>query len=165
MQCPFCRNDDTKVIETRESESITRRRRACGKCLQRFTTYERLEEPAISVIKRDGGVQRYERKKLFSGILRACEKRPILPETLDRMVDEIEQELRLVRKDSIRSKEIGKLVLKRLKEIDEIAYIRFASVYLNFSDLQAFKKEIEKMLDQSESEKEGGSKVGVVSKG
>ncbi|HII53484.1 transcriptional regulator NrdR [Candidatus Micrarchaeota archaeon CG08_land_8_20_14_0_20_49_17] len=154
MQCPFCRNDDTKVMETRETESITRRRRECGKCGQRFTTYERLEPPNISVVKRDGRLERYERRKLLDGIKHACEKRPIQADALDKLVDDVEQELRRSRKDTISSKEIGKFVVRRLKEIDEIAYIRFASVYLNFSDLHKFRDEIEKMIERSEAEKE-----------
>lgn len=144
MKCPYCLNDDTKVIDKRETEdlAVTRRRRECLKCGKRFTTYERVEIVDFEVVKKDGKREQFSREKLKSGIARACEKRPVSHEAIDLMVDRIEAELRKKDKTEVSSKEIGEIVMKKLKQIDKVAYIRFASVYREFDDIDSFKKEI-----------------------
>lgn len=145
MRCPYCGYEDTAVLETRDAEGATRRRRECQKCQKRFTTYERVENVDLVVIKKDGRREKFEREKLKRGIVKATEKRPISTELVSAIVDEIEQELR--NKDTIEasSKNIGNLVLKKLKKVDKVAYIRFASVYLDFEDLTDFEKVIDKL--------------------
>lgn len=145
MNCPYCSNETTDVIETRDGEGATRRRRECRKCGKRFTTYERVETVCLWVIKKDGRREKFDREKLKRGVVRAAEKRPVSMELLEGVVAEIEQEL--LNKDSteISSKVIGNLVLKKLKKIDKVAYVRFASVYLDFGDLEDFEKIIEKI--------------------
>jgi len=146
MRCPFCNSDSTKVVETRESgEEITRRRRECPECKKRFTTYERVEFNPIVVIKRTGLRESFDRHKLKAGLLRACEKRPIPTAKIDKIVDEIESSLKNLEKSEIASKKIGSLVMKKLKRLDKVAYIRFVSVYMAFSDLDAFEKELKKL--------------------
>ncbi|MFZ5366061.1 MAG: transcriptional regulator NrdR [Patescibacteria group bacterium] len=146
MRCPFCGHDNTCVLESRISEdgNSFRRRRECSKCKKRFTTYERVERTLL-VIKKDGRREPFDREKIKKGILLACHKRPVSLEAIDNIVDEAEQEL--LRKDSaeIPSKIIGNAVLKRLKKADKVAWLRFASVYLEFSDLSDFEKAIEKI--------------------
>jgi transcriptional repressor NrdR len=146
MLCPYCQNQDTKVIDSRETENeeATRRRRECLKCKKRFTTYERVETD-LRVIKKDGTVTNYQREKLKSGILKACEKRPIETEKIHNTVNKIEAELRSKQKTDISSKLIGKLVMKELKKLDKIAYIRFASVYKDFEDIGSFEDELKKL--------------------
>lgn len=139
---------NTRVVETRESTNSTRRRRECQKCGNRFTTYERYEEPLLTVVKKDGRVERYSRKKVLEGILTACQKRPVEASNLEKLVNDVERELLTRRKKRISTIEIGKLVLKRLKRLDDVAYVRFASVYLNFSDLETFKQEINALLKE-----------------
>lgn len=147
MRCPFCENSDTEVVETRESEdsSITRRRRECGKCQKRFTTYERVENLPLIVIKKDGRRENFNREKLHQGIIKACEKRPISRDLTEEVIEEIERELRSKEGTEISSKTIGNLALRKLKKIDKVAYLRFASVYLDFEDLSDFEKMIEKL--------------------
>lgn len=146
MKCPFCGHDQTEVLESRISEdgNSFRRRRECSKCKKRFTTYERAERTLL-VIKKDGRREQFDREKIKKGILLACHKRPVSLDLIDNIVDEVEQEL--LRKDSaeISSKTIGNSVLKRLKKVDKVAWLRFASVYLEFSDLSDFEKAIEKI--------------------
>lgn len=146
MRCPFCGHEETIVLESRISEdgNSFRRRRECAKCKKRFTTYERVERTLL-VIKKDGRREQFEREKIKKGILLACHKRPVSLDLIDNIVDEVEQEL--LRKDSaeISSKTIGNAVLKRLKKVDKVAWLRFASVYLEFSDLSDFEKAIEKI--------------------
>lgn len=146
MKCPFCGYEETVVLESRISEdgNSFRRRRECAKCKKRFTTYERAERTLL-VIKKDGRRESFDREKIKKGILLACHKRPVSLDLIDNMVDEVEQEL--LRKDSaeISSKTIGNSVLKRLKKVDKVAWLRFASVYLEFSDLSDFEKAIEKI--------------------
>lgn len=146
MRCPFCSHDQTEVLESRISEdgNSFRRRRECAKCKKRFTTYERAERTLL-VIKKDDRRESFDREKIKKGILLACHKRPVPIELIDQIVDEVEQEL--LRKDSaeISSKTIGNAVLKRLKKVDKVAWLRFASVYLEFSDLSDFEKAIEKI--------------------
>ena len=147
MKCPYCSNQDTKVMDKRETEDLetTRRRRECLKCSKRFTTYERTEEADIIVVKKEGSRERFNRQKLINGILKACEKRPISMDKIEALVDSVESDLR--KRDTVEadSKIIGKLVMKKLKSLDKVAYIRFASVYLGFEDLDRFGEELEKL--------------------
>ena len=147
MKCPYCGHEETQVIDTRETENLeaTRRRRECLKCNKRFTTYERVEEAEIIVVKKDGKRERFERQKLLNGILKACEKRPIPLDKVEKLVDEVESDLR--KRDSVEvdSKVIGEIAMKKLKTLDKVAYIRFASVYREFEDLDRFEEELEKL--------------------
>lgn len=144
MICPFCSSTETKVIDKRESENLlaTRRRRECLKCNKRFTTYERIETQEITIVKKDGRRELYSRQKLAAGILKACEKRPIEREQIENIVDEVEIELRNMPSTEVASKRIGELVMSKLKQLDKVAYIRFASVYREFTDLKSFEKEL-----------------------
>jgi len=146
MNCPFCQYKETQVIETRDSaEDITRRRRECLKCKKRFTTYERVESLALRVIKRDGKREMFDRDKLKKGFLKACEKRAVPIEKIDLIVSEIETKLRHKGKQEIKSDEIGELVMQKLKKLDAVAYIRFASVYKKFEDAGDFKEAIKEL--------------------
>lgn len=145
MKCPYCGNSETDVIETRDGEGATRRRRECKNCGKRFTTHERVENVDLVVIKKDGRREKFDREKLKRGIVKACEKRAISTELIDSVVDEIEQELRNKDGTEISSRVIGNGVLKKLRKIDKVAYIRFASVYLDFGDLADFEKIIGKL--------------------
>jgi len=144
MQCPHCKSD-TKVVDKRDSGEHTRRRRECLKCSKRFTTYERLEETPLVVIKKDGRRQSFDRSKIKSGILKACEKRPITTEHIERVTDEIEKHLRNKYTADVPSRAIGEAIMARLKQMDKVAYIRFASVYRNFTDLGSFEKELKEL--------------------
>lgn len=146
MKCPFCGHEEDRVLDSRplEAASIIRRRRECQSCLKRFTTYERLEEVPLMVIKSDERREKFNREKLREGILRACEKRPIGPDLIERMIAEIEYELQDYVMQ-VPSRVIGEKVLKKLKELDIVAYIRFASVYRAFADSQAFLEELVKL--------------------
>ncbi|OGK42046.1 transcriptional regulator NrdR [Candidatus Roizmanbacteria bacterium RIFCSPLOWO2_01_FULL_35_13] len=148
MYCIFCKNRDTEVIETRLSEDggAIRRRRQCPKCQKRFTTYERVEELPILVIKRDGRRERFDRQKLRKGLFKSCEKTKVTIEHLEKIVSEVESELKQQDSTEIESRVIGKLVAKHLKKIDKIAYIRFASVFQRFVDVEDFEKELKKLL-------------------
>lgn len=147
MKCPYCNYEETQVIDTRETESLeaTRRRRECLKCSKRFTTYERVEEAEIIVVKKDGRRERFERQKLMNGILKACEKRPIPLEKIEKLVDEVESDLRKRDSVEVESRVIGEIAMKKLKTLDKVAYIRFASVYREFEDLDRFEEELEKL--------------------
>jgi len=149
MKCPFCGSDTDKVIDSRSSkngESI-RRRRECQKCTQRFTTYEYIEDVSLLVIKNDGTREPFDRKKLLKGITISCAKRPIPSDKLDEIVDEIKSELETQGDREISSHDIGELVMEHLKELDDIAYVRFASVYRKFSDKTEFLEELKKILN------------------
>lgn len=146
MKCPYCNHSDDSVLDSRpiDSASVIRRRRVCKKCLKRFTTYERLEEMPLMVVKSDNRREPYDRNKLRGGILKACEKRPVSIDTIDQIVAEVEYEL----KDyvmEIPSRVIGEKVLEKLHSVDEVAYIRFVSVYRNFSDIDSFLVEVRKL--------------------
>ena len=147
MKCPYCNYEETQVIDTRETENLeaTRRRRECLKCNKRFTTYERVEEADIVVVKKDGKRERFERKKLMGGILKACEKRNIPLEKIVKLVDDVESDLRKRDSVEVESKVIGEIAMKKLKALDKVAYIRFASVYREFEDLERFGEELEKL--------------------
>ena len=147
MKCPYCNNEETQVIDTRDTENLeaTRRRRECLKCSKRFTTYERVEEAEIVVVKKDGKRERFERQKVINGVLKACEKRDISLDKIERLVDDVESDLRKRDSVEVESKVIGELIMKKLKSLDKIAYIRFASVYREFEDLERFEEELEKL--------------------
>src|SRR3989338_3053541 len=147
MKCPYCNYEETQVIDSRDTENLeaTRRRRECTKCNKRFTTYERVEEADIVVVKKDGKRERFERQKLINGILKACEKRPISLEKIEKLVDDAESDLRKRDSVEVESKVIGNIVMKKLKSLDKVAYIRFASVYLEFEDLTRFEEELDKL--------------------
>jgi len=146
MKCPYCSNDHIKVIDKRESvNNLIRRRRECLKCGKRFTTYERIENVDLFIIKKDGRRERFDREKIKRGLLRACEKRPISVEKIDEIVEKIENKLRRYKKKEIKSDVVGGLIINNLKKLDKVAYIRFASVYRSFEDPKDFEKEIKKL--------------------
>ena len=145
MRCIFC-SGETKVTDKRDSDGETRRRRECLKCKKRFTTYERAEEPNFIVVKKDKSREPFSREKLKKGIEKACEKRPIETENIDKIINEIKRTIReKIKGKEISSIEIGELVMKSLKKLDKVAYIRFASVYRDFKDVNDFKKEIKEV--------------------
>ena len=148
MKCPYCNHESTDVLETRDSEdlSVTRRRRTCATCDKRFTTYERVENVPITVIKKDERRETFDREKLRRGIWRASGKTTITAEHIERIVDEVERELISGDTTEVASKRIGELVARRLKKLDKIAYIRFASVFRRFVDIEDFEKEVKKLL-------------------
>ena len=148
MKCPFCDHSESKVIDSRESKSgmSIRRRRECLACSRRFTTYEKIEEIPYMVVKKDGKRQRFERQKLLQGILKACEKRPIAVSRLEEVADEIETILQDSPEKEIGAAQVGMLVMERLKGLDKVAYVRFASVYREFKDVLEFKEELESLL-------------------
>lgn len=148
MKCIFCDNRDTDVVETRPSEDgcVIRRRRECGVCQKRFTTYERSEQFPIIVIKRDGRRERFDREKVISGLWKAAEKTSVTQDQINRIVDEVESEIKQEETTEIESKKVGFLVATRLKKIDKVAYIRFASVFQRFVEVEDFEKELKKLL-------------------
>jgi transcriptional repressor NrdR len=147
MKCPYCDHSEIKVLETREAEysDVTRRRRECLKCKKRFTTYERVEMLDLRVVKKNNIIETFDRNKLLKGVLRATEKRPIKIEKIERLVDDVETELRKEETTEIPSTVIGEKVMEKLKQLDKIAYIRFASVYRDFTDIKSFEKELNKI--------------------
>jgi len=155
MKCPYCVKGKSKVVDKRdipEFDSI-RRRRECLNCGKRYTTYERIELTGLSVIKKDGKRESFNRDKLLAGVLKSCEKRPIPREEVEKLVNEVEANLRTHEEKEIPSTEIGKHVMKRLKDLDNVAYIRFASVYREFTDLRSFEKELTKLRKSLEKRK------------
>lgn len=147
MRCPFCAAEGSEVLESRtvENETAVRRRRMCGKCRKRFTTYEKVRKSLLWVIKKDGRREPFDRDKLKRGLLRSIQKRPVSLDQIDIIASEVERELLRKEKEEIPSKVIGNAVLKRLKKIDKVAWLRFASVYLEFEDLGDFEKAISRM--------------------
>ena len=145
MLCPYCSHLDTKVTDKRDSGSLTRRRRECLKCARRFSTHELVEWSEIKVIKKSGQKETFDREKIKSGIKKACEKRPITEEKIEKMVSVVEDKVRKKRKE-VKTDLIGDLVSKELRKVDNVAYIRFASVYRDFADISDFKKEIKSLL-------------------
>ncbi|NMB19894.1 MAG: transcriptional repressor NrdR [Firmicutes bacterium] len=147
MRCPFCLHLDSKVLDSRQTEegASIRRRRECTVCQKRFTTYERLDEMPFLVIKKDGGREAFSRAKILNGVLRACEKRPISLESIEAMVDDIEREVRSGQDREIESAVIGELVMDKLRELDDVAYVRFASVYRQFKDIDRFIEELQQL--------------------
>lgn len=149
MKCPFCGFEESKVIDSRPTDEgqRIRRRRECLQCGKRFTTYEIIESLPIIVIKKDKSREAFDRDKLMNGLLRACEKRPVSIDTLDKMIDEIETVLQNSLDREVSSEKIGQLVMEKLKKIDEVAYVRFASVYRQFKDINTFMHELNKLLE------------------
>jgi len=149
MRCPQCKDVEDKVIDSRMSAegNSVRRRRECLKCGNRFTTYEYVEESPLMVIKRDGARDKFDREKLKSGIIKACEKRPVSMDKIDELVNEIEKEAHKNADKELKSTELGKMVMEKLYSLDEVAYVRFASVYRRFKDVSHFMKELEKFLE------------------
>lgn len=148
MRCPYCGNRETEVVETRDNEDreTIRRRRACLKCEKRFTTYERVENVNLFVIKKDGKREQFNRKKLLDGLLKACDKTTVPVDKIEKIVTEIERELRALDSVEIESKKIGQMVASRLKKINKVAYIRFSSVFRRFVDVEEFEKEVKRLI-------------------
>ncbi|MBP7708245.1 transcriptional repressor NrdR [Candidatus Pacearchaeota archaeon] len=145
MQCPYCQHEETKVTDKRDSEGVTRRRRECLKCEKRFTTYEKVELD-LNVLKKDGRREKFSVEKLRRGIDKALEKRPVTSEKIDELVGEVEARIYRIAKDKdIDSNKIGEIIMEKLKKVDKVAYIRFASVYREFSDLEDFKNELKEL--------------------
>lgn len=151
MRCPFCGHNEDRVVDSRESREgdVIRRRRECVKCERRFTSYEKIESIPFQVVKRDRRREPYERDKLMKGLRMACSKRPIPAATLEKLADDIEAEMQESPEREISSRQLGNLVMERLRELDEIAYVRFASVYRRFEDVEEFVKELDQLKDET----------------
>ena len=149
MKCPYCSRDNTRVVDSRPAEdnNSIRRRRVCDSCGKRFTTYEKVETIPMVVIKKDRGREQYERRKIEAGIIRACYKRPVSAQSIREAVDEVEKTVFAHEDKEIESKEIGELVMEQLKTLDGVAYVRFASVYREFKDVNTFMDELKKILE------------------
>ncbi len=158
MRCPHCDYLEDKVVDSRVTKegAAIRRRRECLKCGKRFTTYEYIERAPLMVVKRDGRRELYSREKLLTGLLKACEKRPISREQLERLTDEVESTTFGKFKKEIRSTDLGNEVIEKLQRIDQVAYVRFASVYRQFTDINQFMKELKGLLNKSERGRKGG---------
>ena len=152
MRCPYCNHTESKVIDSRDSTEGVRRRRECIQCGLRYTTYERIQTTALMVAKRDNRREEYNRDKLISSILKACVKRPLPTGRIEKLVDEIEAELQQLGRAEIPSSHIGEMVMERLRTMDRVAYIRFASVYRDFADIESFKQEVEALQEALERE-------------
>ena len=150
MKCPYCAYLESKVVDSRPAEegASIRRRRECLSCAKRFTTYETMESLPLMVVKKDGSRQSFDRSKVLGGMIRACEKRPVSVGTLEGIVNEIEQTLQNEMEREVSSSVIGELVMEKLKDVDEVAYVRFASVYRQFKDIDSFMHELNKLLDE-----------------
>ncbi|MFW5787111.1 MAG: transcriptional regulator NrdR [Bacillota bacterium] len=150
MKCPYCHNLESRVLDSRYTDSHTaiRRRRKCLECDKRFTTYERIEDLPLRVVKKNGEREFFDRNKIMKGLLKACEKRPVPRKKLEELVSEIISELNNEMKQEVNSEVIGEKVMDKLKNIDEVAYVRFASVYRQFKDVNKFKQELEKLLKE-----------------
>ena len=153
MKCPFCGATDDKVVDSRESREgeVIRRRRECVSCGRRFTSYETIEEIPYMVVKNDGRREAFDRKKLRAGLVKACEKRPVAPARLDAIVDEIETLLHDAEEREITTTRVGSLVMERLRELDKVAYVRFASVYRKFEDVDEFLLELKNLIGRAET--------------
>ena len=149
MHCPFCDHADSRVLDSRNTEDgrSIRRRRECPRCRRRFTTYERLEETPLLVVKKDGRREQFQRRKILDGLLRACEKRPVSYDAIEAMAAQIEQDLRSRGESEVPAEEIGEQVMEGLRKLDEVAYVRFASVYKEFKDVSRFAEEL-KVLEE-----------------
>ncbi len=150
MKCPYCGYGESKVVDSRptDEEAAIRRRRECERCSKRFTTYEKIEEMPLIIVKKDGSREVYQRNKVLHGLLKACEKRPIPVSEIEKLVEDIEKELYNSMEKEIDSKQIGELVMNRLKKIDDVAYVRFASVYRQFKDINTFLQELNKLINE-----------------
>ncbi|MGQ0541067.1 MAG: transcriptional regulator NrdR [Blastocatellia bacterium] len=152
MRCPFCDHIEDKVVDSREAKGgdSIRRRRECLSCGRRFTSYERIDEIPYMVVKKDGKRETFERSKIMSGLLRACEKRPISTPQLEKIVDEVEKDVQDSLDREVPTSDIGKIIMRRLKSLDKVAYVRFASVYLEFEDVSAFMTELKDLVRSRE---------------
>ena len=150
MKCPFCSSDNTRVIDSRPADDncAIRRRRMCDECGKRFTPYEKVETIPLIVIKKDDNREKYDRSKIEAGVLRACHKRPVPADAINKLVDDVETEIFSRSEKEIPSAEIGEIVMDKLKDLDDVAYVRFASVYREFKDVNTFMNELKKMLDR-----------------
>ena len=150
MKCPFCGSDDTRVIDSRPADDNTsiRRRRMCDRCKKRFTTYEKVETIPLVVIKKDNSREQYDRAKITAGVLRACHKRPVSINQINELVDEVETEIFNREEKEIPTSVIGEIVMDKLKDLEAVAYVRFASVYREFKDVNTFMDELKKILDK-----------------
>lgn len=151
MKCPYCSYGETKVIDSRPTEdnSSIRRRRECLKCQRRFTTYEKVEDIPVFVIKKDGTREPFNKRKILNGLIKACEKRPVSILKIENIADDIEKQIYNSMEQEVKSSLIGELVMKTLKETDEVAYVRFASVYRQFKDISSFMTELQKILKEN----------------
>jgi transcriptional repressor NrdR len=150
MECPYCHNNETKVTDSRDTGVYTiRRRRECLKCNRRFTTYEYIEITPIYVVKKDGRREKFDRNKIKNGVMKALEKRPVSHERVDEMIESVEDKIRRTGKEEIESNDIGEYVMDALKDTDHVAYIRFASVYRSFADIESFEEEIKNLAKQN----------------
>ncbi len=163
MRCPYCAHQDTQVIDSRELEEgvVTRRRRRCVGCQRRFTTYERTDTAQLMVVKKDGRREPYSRDKLMRNTLKALEKRPVPQEQVDLFLRRAEQHLFDLGRPEVSTRQIGQFVLEGLKDLDPVAYIRFASVYMGFADLEAMQREIDQLMSQQRDEEGGGEAPGL----
>lgn len=150
MKCPFCSSENTKVIDSRPAEdnNSIRRRRSCEVCQKRFTTYEKIETIPLIIIKKDNNRESYDRTKIEAGVLRACHKRPISANLINKLIDDVETEIFNEEEKEIASSKIGEIVMRQLKNLDDVAYVRFASVYREFKDVNTFMEELKKILDK-----------------
>ena len=151
MKCPFCGHDNTRVIDSRPAEdnNSIRRRRVCAECDKRFTTYEKIETIPLIIIKKDNNRETYDRSKIEAGVLRACHKRPVSAGQIDKLVEEVETEIFNMEEREISTQDIGEMVMNKLKDMDAVAYVRFASVYREFKDINTFMDELKKVLDSN----------------
>ncbi len=152
MRCPFCSEENSRVIDSRSTDNnqTIRRRRECSCCQKRFTTYEKYEKIPLFVRKSDGSKELFSEEKILSGLYKACEKRPVSQQKLENLVQEIKSELLNMMEQEVSSHQIGNLVMKKLKKIDQVAYVRFASVYREFKDVESFKEELDKLLSEEQ---------------
>lgn len=150
MKCPYCGYEDDRVIDSRPTEegTVIRRRRECSKCQRRYTTYEKVESVPLMVIKKDKTRQPFNREKIINGLLRACEKRPVSIDDVEKLVNEVESQLYNSLQREVTTKDIGEMVMMKLKNLDEVAYVRFASVYRQFKDINTFMDELRKLLNE-----------------
>ena len=157
VNCPYCQSEQSKVLDSRSTEKgrSIRRRRECVSCQRRFTTYERVESTPLMVVKRDGRREQFQRDKLLEGVMTACEKRPISADQIRQIIDDIEYELSIKAGSEASSQIIGELVMERLKDLDDVAYVRFASVYRRFKDLDAFEQEVTRLRQQDPETERG----------
>ena len=151
MRCPYCGHTDFKVVDSRSADEGIRRRRECLQCGERFNTYERVDTSNITIVKKDKRREPFDREKLLRGIRKSCEKRPLPTGTVEKMVDEIEFELQQMGRNEISGSKVGEMVMERLLQLDQIAYIRFASVYRSFADISSLKKVVDDLVDKPES--------------
>ena len=161
MKCPFCDNPDTKVVDSRPTDEgqAIRRRRECEQCGRRFTTYEKIEEIPLIVVKKDGSRQAFDRSKVMNGIIKACEKRPVPMDEVEKIVSDVEKGLSNLMLKEMDSSIIGEYVMEHLRNLDDVAYVRFASVYRQFTDAESFRQEIEKLLGDDRKRRKTTSSV------